>query len=203
MSLNEDYEARFAGVLPHLALALEEQLKAYLEGEARIDRVQARAKSVDRFLAKAAKRQGEAAKYLEPLHQIQDQVGARIISFYVSDIERISRIVERYLRPVEAKNLIPESEWEFGYFGRHYVLLIPDDLIDASWDRKHVPEFFELQVKTLFQHAWSEANHDLGYKPGARDLSPDSKRRLAFTSAQAWGADQIFDELFRASEADG
>jgi ppGpp synthetase/RelA/SpoT-type nucleotidyltranferase len=201
MSLNEDYGARFAEVLPHLAMALEEQLKAYLEGEERIDRVQARAKSVDRFLAKAAKQQGGTAKYPEPLHQIQDQVGARIVSFYVSDIERISRIVERYFRPVEAKNLIPESEWEFGYFGRHYVLLIPDDLVDPSWDRRHVPEFFELQVKTLFQHAWSEANHDLGYKPGGRELSSDSKRRMAFTSAQAWGADQIFEELFRASEA--
>ncbi|PVM71389.1 GTP pyrophosphokinase [Caulobacter radicis] len=201
MALKEDYEARFDGVLQHLAHALEDQIKGYLEGEIRIDRVQARAKSVDRFLAKAAKKQGDAARYQEPLHQIQDQVGARIISFYLSDVKRVSDIVERYFRSVEARNLIPESEWEFGYFGRHYVLLVPDELIDPSWDRTQVPDFFELQIKTLFQHAWSEANHDLGYKPGARDLTPDDKRRLAFTSAQAWGADQIFEELFRASEA--
>jgi putative GTP pyrophosphokinase len=55
-----------------------------------------------------------------------------------------------------------------------------------------------LQVKTLFEHAWSEAEHDLGYKPGEAPLTPDQKRRLAYTSAQAWGADHIFDELFRA-----
>jgi putative GTP pyrophosphokinase len=57
-------------------------------------------------------------------------------------------------------------------------------------------DFFELQLKTLFQHAWSEADHDLGYKPSA-ELSLDQKRRLAFTAAQAWGADLIFDELYR------
>ena len=201
MALKDDYEARFDGVLRQLANAIEEQLKAYLEGEVRIDRVQARAKSVDRFMAKAAKQQGDVPKYQEPLHQIQDQIGARVISFYLSDVKRVSDIVERYFRSVEAKNLIPESEWEFGYFGRHYVLLVPDELIDPTWDRVQVPDFFELQIKTLFQHAWSEANHDLGYKPGGRDLTSDDKRRLAFTSAQAWGADQIFDDLFRASES--
>ncbi len=90
---------------------------------------------------------------------------------------------------------VPDSEWEFGYFGKHYILLLPRDVIDPGIDQNLVPEFFELQVKTLFQHAWSEANHDLGYKPGAAPLTADEKRRLAFTAAQAWGADRVFDEL--------
>jgi putative GTP pyrophosphokinase len=48
-------------------------------------------------------------------------------------------------------------------------------------------------------HVWSEANHDLGYKQiaDAAPLPPDATRRLAFTAAQAWGADRIFDELLR------
>ena len=62
-----------------------------------------------------------------------------------------------------------------------------------------MPEFFELQVKTLFQHAWAEANHDLGYKPEGKELDQESKRLLAYASAQAWGADRVFDELFQES----
>ena len=190
------YRSRLEHSLTRLAGAIEDQLRAYFAAEPRIDRVTARAKSVDRFLAKARKVENGAAKYAEPLRQIQDQVGARVITFYWSDVERIAAIVERYYRPIEARNLVPESEWEFGYFGRHYILLIPNDVIDPSMDRELIPEFFELQVKTLFQHAWSEAEHDLGYKPGTVPLTSDEKRRLAFTAAQAWGADRIFDELF-------
>jgi putative GTP pyrophosphokinase len=76
-------------------------------------------------------------------------------------------------------------------------LVIPTDVIDDGMDQSLMPGFFELQIKTLFQHAWSEADHDLGYKPGERPLSSDEKRQLAYTSAQAWGADHMFDGLFR------
>ena len=102
------------------------------------------------------------------LSQIQDQIGARIITFYKSDVERLDAIVLKYFTPIEFRDRVPDSEWEFGYFGRHYVLLLPTDVIGETMDRAKVPDFFELQVKTLFQHAWSEADHDLGYKPDLR-----------------------------------
>ena len=59
---------------------------------------------------------------------------------------------------------------------------------------EHCPTFFELQIKTLFEHSWAEANHDLAYKPHS-ELNLVQKRKIAFTAAQAWGADKIFDEL--------
>ncbi len=195
--LENTYRRRFDTVLQPLAIGIERQLVEYLRSEPRVDRVSARAKSVDRFLNKAQAIANGRPKYSEPLRQIQDQVGARIITFYASDVDRISATVLRYYRPVESRNIVPESEWEFGYFGRHYVLLVPTDVVPSSMDKEQVPQFFELQVKTLFQHAWSEANHDLGYKPVSAPLDADAKRRLAYTSAQAWGADRMFDELFR------
>jgi len=195
------YRQRFNEALKPVASALEDQLQEIFEPVPRIDRVSVRAKSVDRFLSKAETLVGGKSKYSEPLRQIQDQVGARVVTFYRSDVDRIAAIILKYYRPIESKDVIPESEWEFGYFGRHYVLLLPSDVIAPSIDKGMVPQFFELQVKTLFQHAWSEANHDLGYKPGATPLDSNAKRRLAFTSAQAWGGDHIFDELFQERQA--
>ena len=195
--LETEYRKRFSQVLTPLASALEGHLQECLSGEPRIDRIVARAKSVDRFLSKAQKSEDGTPKYTDPLRQIQDQIGARIITFYLSDVDRVSAVIKRYFRSIESRTLVPDSEWKFGYFGRHNILLIPTDLISSAINKADVPEFFELQIKTLFQHAWSEANHDLGYKPSCQPLSADAERYLAFASAQAWGADKMFDNLFR------
>jgi putative GTP pyrophosphokinase len=176
-----------------LASGLEAHLKGLFEGFPRIDRISVRAKNVDRFVAKAEKQENGGPKYTAPLNQIQDQVGARIVTLYASDVDRVRQEIEKYFKYIESKQIVPESESEFGYEGRHFILFVPTDLIDES---EESVEFFELQIKTLFQHAWSEAEHDLGYKPSSK-LTSDQRRRLAFTAAQAWGADQIFDEMHR------
>lgn len=195
-TLEAAYRKRYETVLKPLAEGLAKHISECFDGQSRIDRISARAKNVDRFLKKAAKIEKGIPKYPEPLDQIQDQIGARIIAFYKSDVDALDKIVSEYFTGIESKVHIPDSEWEFGYFGKHYILLIPSDVIDDTWDKSLVPKFFELQIKTLFQHAWSESQHDIGYKEGETPLTLDQKRRLAFTSAQAWGADMVFNELF-------
>ncbi|SRR5260221_9495255 len=163
--LAEAYQRRFESALVPVAKALEHHLQDLFGREARIDRITARPKSVDRFLVKAETAIDGKKKYSQPLQEIQDQLGARIITFYKADVDRIKALVIKYFKAIESKELVPDSEWEFGYFGHHLILLVPSDAIDPSVDKSLVPRFFELQVKTLFQHAWSETNHDLGYKP--------------------------------------
>lgn len=186
------YSTRYTDALQPIAKRLEVFIRDCLSDVPRIDRIVARAKSIDRFLAKSGKEDNGEKKYTDPLNQIQDQVGARIITFYPDDVIHICEAVEAYFHPIEDQTVVPDSDTEFGYFGKHYILLLPRDVIDPQ--EPSVPPFFELQIKTLFQHAWSEANHDLGYKPDGK-LDSHFRRRLAFTSAQAWGADQIFNEL--------
>lgn len=195
-SLKEIYTLRHEKVLVPLASRIEEHLRNVFKGFPRIDRISVRAKSIDRFLGKAAKLEDGKPKYEEPLNQIQDQVGARIVTFYASDVERVRIEIEKHFKYIESQRIVPESVMEFGYEGRHFILFVPVDLIDDSLTRDESVELFELQIKTLFQHAWSEAEHDLGYKPSVK-LTSDQNRRFAFTAAQAWGADQIFDEMFR------
>ena len=161
--LRQIYEARYNNVLISVADHLEVYIKDVFTDFQRIDRIVARAKSIDRFMEKAHKSVNGNPKYTNPLDQIQDQIGARIVTFYKDDVNRVSDEVQKYFRNIEAQNIIPESDSEFGYFGKHYVLLFPTDI---SYNLPEgTPPFFELQIKTLFQHSWSEANHDLGYKP--------------------------------------
>lgn len=199
MSLLETYGARFQKTLVPLAAAIQAHLENRLKGALRIDRITARAKSVASFVKKATETVDGEPRYDDPLEDIQDQVGARIITFYKADIDAIEAEVKRWFRTIEIKSKFQGSEWEFGYFGRHMILLTPMELL-APTDDGWQPKVFELQIKTLFQHAWSECNHDLGYKPES-PLTSEEKRLLALSSAQAWGADYILGELFRQKSA--
>lgn len=194
MTIKDEYKCRWDKYLKPIAQRIEDRLKDELKDVPRIDRVSARAKDPDRFINKSLKSENGNPKYEDPFVQIQDQIGARVIVFYREDITLVEKEVEAYYRHIEKKELIPESESEFGYVGKHYVLRIPEDVIENDDEKSMIPQFFELQIKTLFQHAWSEANHDLGYKPETT-LTIHQKRKLAFTAAQAWGADQMFSDL--------
>jgi putative GTP pyrophosphokinase len=194
------YKSRYDSTLIGAALALEKHLQDLFAGAVRVDRISARAKSPDSFVKKAlSKDDAGKAKYDQPLDQIQDQIGARIIVFYLDDVERVNYEIQKYLRPIEIKSHVPENEWKFGYFGSHFVLICPDDIWKNGQRPPDSPAFFELQIKTLFQHAWSEANHDLGYK-GIPIPGLDAERKMALASAQAWGSDQIFSELWNRIE---
>jgi ppGpp synthetase/RelA/SpoT-type nucleotidyltranferase len=191
--LESRYRSRYERVLLPLSTRLDSYLRDVVQGYPRLDRISVRAKAVDRFLQKAMRQEGGKRKYTDPLNQIQDQLGARVVVFYLADVEQISARIEEYFGSIEVQHIVPDSPLEFGYEGKHYILFIPPDAKKPSEDDES-PTFFELQIKTVFQHAWGEADHDLIYKP-AGALTSDQRRRVAFTAAQAWGADRIFEDL--------
>lgn len=194
--LPSSYESRYSIALVPIARELENHLSHILQGVPRVDRISCRAKTLHSFINKALKvRDNGEPKYSNPLVQIQDQIGARITVFYLSDVEVVKSRIHDYLTSIEWIEKKPESDMEFSYFGEHYIVKIPEDAIPDGLEDL-APEFFELQIKTLFQHAWSESSHDIAYK-APRPLTSLEQRNLAFSAAQAWGADQIFDQLGR------
>lgn len=193
--LREKYRRRLAKALFPISKELKDELEELLSGVERIDRITVRPKSLESFLKKSENlNEEENPKYSRPLSQIQDQIGARVVTFYTDNLERVKEIVLKEFRSIEDQEIVPDSENEFGYIGRHFILLVPNSVRPEDVPDDLIPKFFELQIKTLFQHAWAEANHDLYYKT-LSPLSPDQKKRIAFTAAQSWGADLIFNEL--------
>ena len=192
--LEERYASRVSTVLPILANALEAVLEEIVAEYPRIDQVAARYKQTKTFLEKARRQENGKAKYSDPIHQIHDQLGARVVTYFKSDIGQVNELVKSHIPTVEEVEVIPDSEREFDYSGYHHVMLIPEAIITPEIAAADHPIFFELQISTLFEHAWAQANHDLGYKPVGK-LSKEQKRKVAFTAAQSWGADLIFDEL--------
>ena len=197
--MTADYAIKDEYVGRHpILVETSEKLQAYLKKLTselpRIDSVSVRAKDPDRYFAKAVKVDGSGQpKYANPRYGIQDQIGARINVLYLSDVECVRLHMVDFMKYIEEAPKSPDDDAAFGYFGYHFIFQTPDEIISDD-HKEAIPEFFELQIKTLFQHAWSETHHDLGYKT-LRKLTSDERRQIAFTAAQAWGADKIFDEL--------
>ena len=105
----------------------------------------------------AGKLELKGSKY-KSLSDITDIVGIRIITFYLDDVDIVASAVER-LFEVDWENSVDKRKLldldSFGYLSLHYICRMDD-----------MPFRFEVQMRTLLQHAWSNLNHDTGYKSG-------------------------------------
>lgn len=199
-NLGDSYDAR-RHLLEHVRDRLEQELVRHFEGMPHIDRISFRMKGQASFVKKVEKNAASEHPYREPLVEVEDQVAGRILVFFLDDVETaVARAQELFASPVESSPRAPALDAEFGYESYHEVYSIPSWALPAGWgERADVPHMFELQVRTLFQHAYAEPQHDLAYKPTAT-LTRDQRRELAWVAASAWGADQAFVRVHRTLE---
>ncbi len=92
------------------------------------------------------------------LKDLTDILGLRVITFYIDDVDKVASALER-LFVIDWDNSIDKRKAHeidsFGYLSLHYICSLPD-----------FPYRFEVQMRTLLQHAWANMNHDTGYKSG-------------------------------------
>jgi ppGpp synthetase/RelA/SpoT-type nucleotidyltranferase len=191
--LKAAYAARL-DLLGHAARRLEDDLVERFRDRPHIDRISVRVKDLDSFFEKATVRKVDPP-YEAPLAEIEDQIAGRILVFFVDDLSSTVSHLNALLNSVEQDHKRPTRYNEFDYESVHGVYALPPQYLPDGWgEQEDMPETFELQVRTLFQHAYAEPQHDLGYKPGA-PLSDDVRRELAWVAASSWGADQALDRV--------
>jgi len=134
-----------------------------------------RAKTIESFSGKAKK-----AKYDDPLNQLTDLAGVRIIGYVEDDVIKISNLIEE-LFEIDLENSLDKSKElgvdKVGYKSVHFVG-------SFSKSRLRLPEYarfkglkFEIQIRTILQHAWAEIEHDKNYKFSGV-LPPEIQRRF-------------------------
>lgn len=127
------------------------------------------------------------------LADVTDLVGLRVITYFESDVAAVSHLLEEHFS-VDWGNSVDKSKMHdpdrFGYMGVHYVLRVGQD--QPGLEAFHGAEF-EVQIRSILQHAWAEIEHDLGYKN--REAVPREVQRRFYRLA---GLLEMADEEFMA-----
>ena len=141
--------------------------------------IESRVKGYDSL---AGKLELKGHKY-NSLADLTDILGLRVITFYIDDVDKVASAVER-LFTVDWENSVDKRKIHdidsFGYLSLHYICSIPG-----------FPYRFEIQMRTLLQHAWANMDHDTGYKSGV-----EIPKRYMRNMSRLAGMLELVDEEF-------
>ena len=147
----------------------------------------------EKSLAGKLERSGD---YYNVFDDLTDILGCRVICFLSDEIDKIGKRVEESFvvewdLSSDKRTLIQEDA--FGYLSLHYTCTLP---FGDKWPDEICGKKFEIQIRTILQHAWAAIHHDIGYKSDF-GVPRDIKRQFARLAGLLELAD---DEFVRARD---
>lgn len=123
-----------------------------------------------------------------------DLAGIRIIAYINSDVERISKIIEDEFE-IDRENSVDKSKLlgidQVGYQSVHYIAKLSKKRLELSEYEEYQDMVFEVQIRTILQHAWAEIEHDRNYK--FNGVLPNNIKRKFYLTA---GVLELIDREF-------
>ena len=155
--------------------------------------ITSRVKELDSFLDKAARKELN-----NPLEEIHDIVGVRIVCLFLSDIERIGSLIREAFSVVSEDNKVEGADVSsFGYMSVHFVVSMKQTYSGPRYD-SIAKLVFEIQVRTIAMDAWANVSHHLNYK-NDKDVPSELRRDFYALSGLFYVADKHFEMFYGAS----
>jgi ppGpp synthetase/RelA/SpoT-type nucleotidyltranferase len=155
--------------------------------------VNGRAKSVASFAAKADRAVDGVPLYVDPLEEITDQIGVRVITYLHSDVTAVADLLSDQLAVLDDRDMGQEtaSQGRFGYASRHLLVALESPSAPAAYEP--LRHRAQVQVRTVLQHAWAEFEHAIRYKGTIpAEHAPDLDRRFTLAAGLLELADREF-----------
>ncbi|WP_315751415.1 hypothetical protein [Bradyrhizobium sp. SZCCHNS3055] len=173
--------------------------------EIKIHSVQSRAKSAESFSTKAATpsdQNPEEPKYRNPLQEITDLAGVRVITHFLSTLVDIDAMLVDEFEIVEKSNkgtLLIQSD-RFGYQSIHYLVRLRAARAALPEYHRYAGHIVEVQVRTILQHAWAEIEHDIQYK-SSTTIPTEIRRRFVALAGMLEIGDREFQAIDDANRS--
>ena len=164
-----------------------------------VAQIEHRTKTVESFKEKL---QREGKSYDDPLVQMTDLSGIRIIAYNLEDVEKIGQMLKSEFEVDEANSIDKAQAADpdrFGYASVHYVVSLSASREKLTEWKPYTDIKAEVQVRTVLQHAWAVIDHKLRYK-AAHEVPRSLRRQLFRLSALLELADSEFSDLTVRSE---
>jgi predicted RNase H-like nuclease/ppGpp synthetase/RelA/SpoT-type nucleotidyltranferase len=160
--------------------------------------VTGRAKSVASFAAKADRSVDGRPLYSDPLEEITDLIGVRVITYLHSDVAAVADLLGDQLRVLDDRDMGEETarQGRFGYASRHLLVAVdPTRSAPPAYEplrRRRA----QVQVRTILQHAWAEFEHAIRYKGTIpEEHAPELDRRFTLAAGLLELADREFSMI--------
>jgi GTP pyrophosphokinase len=112
-------------------------------------------------------------------NSLNDKLGFRIICSFQEDMNLVDSFLRKYFNILKVEYKQEDLNFKtLDYISNHYDITITDSVVGSNHNSVYDSIIFEVQVRTLNQHAWSNASHALSYKQYDTELPKKLNRRL-------------------------
>lgn len=156
--------------------------------------IEGRPKTIASFSEKLSR---TGKNYRNPLQEITDLCGLRIIVYYEDDVDKICDLIDKEFNVNELESIDKRALLnvdQFGYLSVHKIVSLSDErakLSEWSFYKEHISE---IQIRSVLQHAWSVISHSLLYKRES-DVPYQIRRKLLRLSGLLELADEEFSDI--------
>jgi putative GTP pyrophosphokinase len=111
-------------------------------------------------------------------NDLKDKLGIRIVCTYQEDLEKINLFLNENFNVLKSEFKKDFLDFDkLDYTSNHYDVCVKDGLAEFNAHPEYLDIVFEVQARTLNQHAWSNTAHSLAYKQEV-EISGKVKRRI-------------------------
>lgn len=128
---------------------------------------------------------------------LTDILGIRVISYFADQVDDIVNALEGEFT-IDTGNTVDKRQAhsvnEFGYMSFHYIASVSSARAALIEYLRFAEVKFEVQIRSILQHAWAEIEHDLGYK-GTVGIPKEFRRRFSMLAGVLEMVDKEFGSL--------